>query len=66
MHAGAGFAGPAGSALGLPDATGRRVLRRAVEQVDAWLPLLDDLPYDRVRRSKLVRVVLERRHRLSP
>ena len=55
-----------GSALGLPDATGRRVLRRAVEQVDAWLPLLDDLPYDRGRRSKLVRVVRQRRHRLSP
>ena len=31
-----------GSTLGLPDAVGRQVLRRAVEQVDRPLPLLDD------------------------
>jgi serine/threonine-protein kinase HipA len=54
-----------GKALGLPDAASRRVLRAAVEKVDAWLPLLEELPYDAARRAKLVRVVTQRRFRLT-
>lgn len=55
-----------GSTLGLPDAATRRVLRTAVEQVDAWLPLLEALPYDAGRRRKLVRVIRQRQSRLRP
>ena len=51
-----------GSTLGLSDAVGRRVLRRAVEQVDGWLPLLDD----NGRRDKLARVVRQHQRRLMP
>lgn len=54
------------TALGLPEATGRRILRDAVEKVDTWLPLLDELPYDLGRRRTLARVVTDRRARLSP
>jgi serine/threonine-protein kinase HipA len=54
-----------GTTLGLPEATSRRVLRGAVEKVEAWLPLLEELPYDRGRKDKLVRVVKQRRGRLS-
>jgi cytochrome c-type biogenesis protein CcmH/NrfG len=55
-----------GAELGLPPAAGRRVLRRAVDAVDTWLPLLDDLPYDVGRRRKLERVIVQRRRRLTP
>jgi serine/threonine-protein kinase HipA len=54
-----------GTALGLPDATSRRVLRGAADKVEVWLPLLDELPYDGGRRAKLVRVVTQRRSRLT-
>jgi len=53
-----------GSAIGLPEAASRRVLRTAVERVDDWLPLLDGLPYDAGRRRTLGRVVRQRQHRL--
>jgi cytochrome c-type biogenesis protein CcmH/NrfG len=55
-----------GAELGLPPAAGRRVLRRAADAVDTWLPLLDDLPYDVGRRRKLERVIVQRRRRLTP
>jgi len=55
-----------GAAIGLPEAASRRVLRTAVERVDAWLPLLDALPYDTGRRRELVRVIRQRQRRLTP
>lgn len=55
-----------GAQLGLPDKVTTRVLRTAVEQVDGWLPLLDQLPYDLGRRRKLIRVVRQRQKRLTP
>lgn len=53
-------------AVGLPETAARRVLRNAVEQVDGWLPMVQDLPYDSGRRDKLHRVVRQRQRRLTP
>jgi len=55
-----------GHELGLAEPAGRRVLRSTVGAVDAWLPLIDDMPYDLARRRKLTRVVAQRRSRLTP
>lgn len=55
-----------GAAIGLPEKVTVRILRTAVERVDDWMPLLDGLPYDEGRRRKLVRVVRQRRGRLTP
>lgn len=55
-----------GAQLGLPAKATLRVLREATERVDAWLPLLDDLPFDRGRVAKLRRVVQQRCRRLTP
>jgi serine/threonine-protein kinase HipA len=52
--------------VGLPERAARRVLQNATDRVDDWLPLLDELPYDRGRRTKLARVVAQRRRRLMP
>lgn len=52
--------------LGLPASATRRVLSQATDRVELWLPLLDSLPYDAGRRSKLRRVVEQRRARLTP
>ena len=52
--------------LGLPARAARRVLTQATERVESWLPLLEQLPYDLGRRRKLVRVVEQRRRRLTP
>jgi len=51
--------------LGLPERAALRVVREAVDRVDAWLPLLDGLPYDSGRIAKLIRVVRQRRARLA-
>lgn len=52
--------------LGLSPRAATRVLREAVELVDLWLPLLEELPYDLGRVSKLRRVINQRRRRLTP
>jgi serine/threonine-protein kinase HipA len=54
------------AAIGLPAKAVGRVLRNAVDGVDAWLELLDELPYDAGRRRKLERVVRQRQRRLTP
>ncbi len=51
--------------LGLREAAARRVLTTHVERVDAWLPLLDALPFDLAKRRKLAKVVTYRRDRLA-
>ena len=42
------------------------VLRWATEQVDVWLPLLDELPHDKDRRDELSPIAHQRRQRLTP
>jgi serine/threonine-protein kinase HipA len=54
----------AGSAVGLPEKATRQVLDEHVARTDAWLPLLDELPFDTGVRRKLTRVVKHRRDRL--
>ena len=54
------------ASLGLPEVAAKRVLQSATERVEAWLPLLAELPYDQGKTAKLVRVVKQRRARLTP
>lgn len=53
-----------GTALGLPHKATRKVLAAQCARVDAWLPLLDELPFDSGAVRKLRRVVTYRRGRL--
>ena len=55
-----------GREVGLPERATRRVLREATDRVTAWLPLLEELPYDSGKIQKLKRVVTQRRGRLAP
>ena len=54
-----------GAAIGLPEAASRWVLRTAVERAGGWLRMLDALPYDTGRRSKLVHMIRQRQQRLT-
>lgn len=54
-----------GAELGLSSKAVTRVLREAAERVELWFPLLEDLPYDPGRITKLARVINERRRRLT-
>ena len=53
-----------GSALGLPEKATRKLVKDQAERVDAWLPLLEELPFDPGKVHKLGRVVSYRRDRL--
>jgi serine/threonine-protein kinase HipA len=53
-----------GSALSLPEKATRKLLKDQAERVDAWLPLLEELPFDTGKVHKLGRVVRYRRDRL--
>ncbi len=53
-----------GSALGLPEKATRKLVKAQAERVDAWLPLLEELPFDPGKVHKLGRVVSYRRDRL--
>jgi serine/threonine-protein kinase HipA len=53
-----------GSALSLPEKATRKLVKDQVERVDAWLPLLEELPFDTGKVHKLGRVVRYRRDRL--
>lgn len=53
-----------GSALGLPEKATRKLVEDQAERVDAWLPLLEELPFDPGKVHKLGRVVSYRRDRL--
>jgi hypothetical protein len=50
--------------VGLPEKATRQVLDEHVARTDAWLPLLDELPFDTGVRRKLAGVVKHRRDRL--
>ncbi len=53
-----------GSALGLPETATRKLVKSQAERVDAWLPLLEQLPFDPGEVHELGRVVRYRRDRL--
>lgn len=53
-----------GSALSLPEKATRKLVKDQAERVDAWLPLLEELPFDTGKVHKLGRVVRSRRERL--
>lgn len=51
--------------IGLRERAAEAVLDHLVDAVDAWLPNLDALPFDHRQVSKLRRVILDRRGKLS-
>lgn len=53
-----------GTGLGLPDRAAHRVVRTIADEVDRWLPSLDELPYDVGRVNKLRRVIQHRQEML--
>lgn len=54
-----------GATLGLPERATRRVLAEQVERVDAWLPLVRELPFDPGRLRRLLAMITYRRSRLA-
>lgn len=52
------------AAAALPDRAATKIIAEQVERVDSWLTLLDDLPFDGGRLTKLKRVVKHRQARL--
>ncbi len=54
-----------GESVGLPTRATRRVLDHLVDGVDAWLPGIDDLPFDARLRHKFRRAIEYRRQRLA-
>lgn len=53
-----------GAVLDLPERAVRKLLKDQADRVDAWLPLLTELPFDIGKVHKLTRVVKYRRDRL--
>lgn len=53
-----------GRALGLPERAAHRVVRTITDEVDHWLPGLDELPYDVGTINKLRRVIQHRNEML--
>lgn len=53
-----------GVGLGLPERAARRVVAEVAQRVDDWVGRLDELPFDRGRVLKLVKVVRRRQQML--
>ncbi len=53
-----------GARLGLTDRAARAAVAQVADAVDAWLPGLAGLPFDRGQVAKLRRVIEHRRGRL--
>lgn len=54
-----------GDRLGVPERAVRRSLTEVAERVDTWLPGLETLPFDGAKLTKLRRVILRRRDRIT-